>query len=228
MIEAPDAGPERESSPPASESDAYDELIAAAQRQRRFRRLVDHPLFPEIYGRLIAREPASETARWVQAQVAPEDVLGAATLGVEALRKVLSRFRATIPVALVVAPLFIDEKYHRRHAYLDVLGHLDTLVRLQEARVSRFVKAEGDLPIPVPHVRLEIELLASLLDRRVAIAQVLGGGADPRAGVTVNPTQVNVFGSPAAERVHEALQAHPAAIPAFLELSRILGEDPEL
>jgi hypothetical protein len=64
----PDLGPEQD--------DSMLQARFVAAKRPPFRTLTRHPLFPAIYGRLIARDSTHRIAAWIQHSVGPDDPLG--------------------------------------------------------------------------------------------------------------------------------------------------------
>ena len=227
-------------------ADAQSDRLAPAlwlgTRVRRFRSLIEHPLFSQIYGRLINGESPMRIAAWVQASVPPEDPFGPNQITYTALWRRLYRFRDALPPETVIVGGYIN-KFASAEASLDVLTEFDTLIRLQRARVSKFAEKEAGLSGPLEQVRREIETLGQLLTRRLSVAIALGlhpGVVDPSRPMYVGGTTVQVnVGSPTPEarRYAELLEERPDLVVSMTELfdrldgiieGRVVGDGTEL
>ncbi len=213
--------------PPHIRADAQSDRLAPAlwlgTRVRRFRPLIEHPLFSQIYGRMVNGESPMRIAAWVQASVPGDDPFGAARITYPALWRRLYRFRDALPPETVIAGGYIN-KFASAEASLDVLTEFDTLIRLQRDRVSRFAEKESGLSAPSEQVRREVETLGQLLARRLSVAIALGlhpGVVDPSRPLYVGGTtvEVNIGGpTPEARRYAELLAERPELVVSMTEL----------
>src|SRR5450759_576254 len=208
-------------------ADAQSDRLAPAlwlgTRVRRFRSLIEHPLFSAIYGRMVNGESPMRIAAWVQASVRPDDPFGPGQITYPALWRRLYRFRDALPPETVIVGGYIN-KFASAEASLNVLNEFDTVIRLQRARISKFAEKETGLSAPLEQVRREIETLGQLLARRLSVAIALGlhpGVVDPSRPLYVGGTtvQVNVGGpTPQARRYAELLEERPELVDSMTEL----------
>ena len=208
-------------------ADAQSDRLAPAlwlgTRVRRFRSLIEHPLFSAIYGRMVNGESPMRIAAWVQASVRPDDPFGPGQITYPALWRRLYRFRDALPPETVIVGGYIN-KFASAEASLNVLNEFDTVIRLQRARISKFAEKETGLSAPLEQVRREIETLGQLLARRLSVAIALGlhpGVVDPSRPLYVGGTtvQVNVGGpTPEARRYAELLEERPDLVVSMTEL----------
>ncbi len=208
-------------------ADAQSDRLAPAlwlgTRVSRFRSLVEHPLFSQIYGRIVNGESPMRIAAWVQSSVPADDPFGVGRITYPALWRRLYRFRDALPPSTIIQAGYINQ-FASAEASLDVLTEFDTLIRLQRARISRYAEQEVGLPGPREQVRREIETLGQLLARRLSVAIALGlhpGVVDPSRPLVVGGTTVQVnIGSPtpAARRYAELLAERPELVVTMTEL----------
>ena len=208
-------------------ADAQSDRLAPAlwlgTRVSRFRSLIEHPLFSQIYGRIVNGESPMRIAAWVQASVPADDPFGVSQITYSALWRRLYRFRDALPPETVIAAGYIN-RFASAEASLNVLTEFDTLIRLQRARISKFAEKETGLSAPQEQVRREIETLGQLLARRLSVAIALGlhpGALDPSRPLYVGGTtvQVNVGGpTPEARRYAELLEERPELVVSMTEL----------
>jgi hypothetical protein len=206
-----------------AQSDRLAPALWLGTRVSRFRSLVEHPLFSQIYGRIVNGESPMRIAAWVQASVPADDPFGPGRITYPALWRRLYRFREALPPETVIVGGYIN-KFASAEASLNVLAEFDTLIRLQRARISRFAEKETGLSAPLEQVRREIETLGQLLARRLSVAIALGlhpGVIDPSRPLYVGGTtvQVNVGGpTPEARRYAEPLAERPELVVSMTEL----------
>jgi hypothetical protein len=208
-------------------ADAQSDRLAPAlwlgTRVRRFRSLIEHPLFSAIYGRMVNGESPMRIAAWVQASVPPDDPFGSSQITYAALWRRLYRFRDALPPETVIVGGYID-RFASAEASLNVLNEFDTVIRLQRARISKMAEKEAGLSAPQEQVRREIETLGQLLARRLSVAIALGlhpGVVDPSRPVYVGGTtvQVNVGApTPEARRYAQLLEERPDLVVSMTEL----------
>jgi hypothetical protein len=208
-------------------ADAQNDRLAPAlwlgTRINRFRSLVGHPLFSQMYGRIVNGESPMRIAAWVQASVPADDPLGVDRLSYPALWRRLYRFRDALPPSTIIQAGYINQ-FASAEASLDVLAEFDSLIRLQRDRVSRFAEKEVGLSTPHEQVRHEIDTLGQLLARRLSVAIALGlhpGVVDPSRPLVVGGTTVQVnIGSPTPEarRYAELLAERPELVASMTEL----------
>ena len=206
-----------------AQSDRLAPALWLGTRVSRFRALVEHPLFSQIYGHIVNGQSPMRIAAWVQANVPADDPFGTDNLTYPALWRRLYRFRDALPPETVIVGGYIN-KFASAEASLDVLDEFDTLIRLQRARISRFAEREASLPTPQEQVRREIDTLGQLLQRRLTVAIALGlhpGGVDPSRPVYTGGTtvEVNIGGpTPEARRFAELLDERPELAGSMTEL----------
>jgi len=208
-------------------ADAQSDRLAPAlwlgTRVSRFRPLIEHPLFSQIYGRIVNGESPMRIAAWVQANVPADDPFGVGRIKYAALWRRLYRFRDALPPETVIVGGYIN-KFASAEASLDVLNEFDTLIRLQRDRISKFAEKETGLSGPLEQVRREIDTLGQLLARRLSVAIALGlhpGVADPSRPLYVGGTtvEVNVGGpTPEARRYADLLEERPELVVSVTEL----------
>jgi hypothetical protein len=226
------------------EDSKRDRLAAALWlgRHNRFKSLVEHPLFPQVFGRMVAGESILRVTAWAMSAVPVGDpVFGTASF--DALSRRLYRFRAALPEHVVFARTYLDEKFGGSiESTLDVISEFDAAIRLQKDRVGRFVEKEKAFPVPLEQVRREIGTLGVLLASRRDTAIVFGMHG-PNAVVPNTPlslTQINVTSTQptgAGRRLAEMMQERPeivGSVSALLdELSNVMvvqddaGPEPE-
>lgn len=208
-------------------ADAQSDRLAPAlwlgTRISRFRALVEHPLFSQIYGRIVNGESPLRIAKWIQATAPADDPFGTDSITYPALWRRLYRFRDALPPETIIVGGYID-RFASAEASLDVLTEFDTLIRLQRARISRFAERETGKGQPLEQVRREIDTLGQLLHRRLTVAIALGlhpGGVDPSRPLAVGGTtvEVNIGGpTPEARRFAELLDERPELAGSMTEL----------
>jgi len=208
-------------------ADAQSDRLAPAlwlgTRVSRFRSLIEHPLFSQIYGRMVNGESPMRIAAWLQSNVPPDDPFGSIQITYAALWRRLYRFRDALPPETVIVGGYIN-KFASTEASLNVLNEFDTLIRLQRARISKFAERETGLSAPLEQVRREIETLGQLLARRLSVAIALGlhpGVVDPSRPLYAGGTtvQVNIGGpTPEARRYAQLLEERPELVVSMTEL----------
>ncbi|MGV0985089.1 MAG: hypothetical protein ACOYB2_11070 [Limnohabitans sp.] len=209
-----------------SKSDRLAAALWLGSRVRRYRTLVEHPLFSQVYGRIVSGESPMRVAAWFQSAVPVDDVFGVGTISFDALSRKLYRFKEALPPGVLLARTYLDEKFGSYEASIDVLSEFDTLIRLQKDRIGAFAQKEKDFPVPLEQMRKEIATLGELLERRreTAIAFGLHPGAYRQpiviggTSVQVAVGQVNVGPSVAARRYAEVMQARPDIVAGATEL----------
>lgn len=196
-------------------------------RVSKWKTLVAHPLFPHVYGKLLAGQSPYMIVAWLRAQI-PYDADGQdpwARVTDSSLARRLYRFKRMLPEGAVLARSYLDEKFRRLGAGIEVLEELDSLIRYQKERVASFAEREQAFPILVEQQRKEILTLADLLRQRREAAAAMGlmpGAANPYVS---SLTQVNVaVGSGRVPEMGDArvvvssfLDVHPEAIPGVME-----------
>lgn len=201
-------------------------------RHSRFKSLVEHPMFPQAFGRMVAGESILRVTVWLQSAVPVDDpVLGAGSTSFDALSRRLYRFRAALPDHVIFARSYLDEKFRSVESSLDVIDEFDAVIRLQKERVGTFVEKERGFPVPLEQVRREIATLGTLLESRRDTAIVFGLHG-PSAVVPHTPlslTQVNVTSvqpTAAGRKFAELMQERPelvGSVSALLdELSNVM------
>jgi hypothetical protein len=204
-------------------SDRIGPALWLGARVRRYRTLVRHPLFNEIYGRLVAGESPMRVANWLQSAVPPDDIFGVESIKYLSLTRRLYRFRDALPPAVLLGRSYIDEMYQSAEASVDVLNEFDTLIRLQKERISAFAQKEKDFPVPLEQVRREIATLGELLERRRETAIAFGFHGASHTVVMGNQimqvaVQAGAQPSAAGRKYAEIMQDQPEKVADMTEL----------
>lgn len=162
---------------PHDAEDSLDRIGIAVQLGRRlqhFRVLTEHPMFHQIYGRLIGGQSTERIAAWLLSSLPRSDSLGSDSTTQEALARRLRRFRAALPDGAVLSQGYLDRRFRSLDAGIDVLAELDALIRYQKERLEILAEREQDSRAPVEAQRREVETLAELLVKRNTMATGLG------------------------------------------------------
>lgn len=199
-------------------SDRIEPALWLGRRIKRFAPLVQHRLFPQIYGKLIAGQSVYRVTEWVQEQVSEDDPLATGQLAYMALARRLYRFRKLLPDGAVLAHGYLAEKFQALDAGIDLNSELDQLIRYQKARIEAKAEAERDFPVPLEQMGREVDRLRELLAEKRATQQIYGliPGA-PRVTPTT-AVNVNVGISEQSLSIAAFMQANPSKVPDVVSL----------
>ena len=186
------------------------------QRIRRFRPIVDHPLFAAIFGRMAAGMSTWRIAQWLWEELPEGDPLRA--VGFDPLYRRLRRFQKAMPDGVLAARSYLDTKFAAVGAGIDVLEEFDTLIRYQKERIASKAAVEHEFPVPLEQMRREVELLADLLERRRDTAVMLGLHPSARLVPAIDARTVNVAitNSSQEDSIDRLMRARPDQIPRML------------
>jgi hypothetical protein len=181
--QAPSAGARRthRRRPAVAPADLHDSLAHGVWIRRiapRFRRLIDHKLFPRIHTRLTMGMSSYRVAAWIQREVPADDIFGIETIRLDSLARSLRRYIALLPKSAFLPQSFVEDLVRGAEVDVDVMQELAGLIVAQKQRLTSAYKAEQTLGFPIEQMRREIDLLgqllAQMLDTQIALGYFPG------------------------------------------------------
>ncbi len=195
------------------------------QRIGRFRPITEHPLFPELYARLVVGASPYRLAAWIQNAVPDDDPLGRRTMTYRALVLRLYRFRRLLPAGVLLARGYIEETFGRLDVGTDVITEIDTLIRYQKERISSKAEFELSLPLPLEQIGREIDRLRELLVAR----RIMSGAISPADMVDRRTTMRDKEPPSNGQTITAFLTANPSKVPAVVaileQFEKLIGGD---
>lgn len=214
-------------------SSSAEASVAVARRFVAFRGLPEHPLFPQIHGRIVYGQSAYKVARWIQLMVGPDDPLGPDNLRLESLERRLRRYRALLPAHAMLKQSYLDGLTKGIEFQVDVVNELSALVYYQKLRLSQIAAKEKDFPLGIPleqqgkEVARLADLLVKLRDSQIILGIVPGRSPGM---VKLDHTSIQVdqqLGGGGdlfpSDPLSAFLARHPDAIPDVMEALDTVG-----
>lgn len=201
-------------------ADSVEPAMWLGARIRHFRRLVMHPLYYQIHGRMIANQSPYRIATWLQWKVGPDDPFHGNNLSYDALVRTLYRYKRLLPEAIFLPQTYLDDILRKADVDIGVIEELGTLITYQKQRVSQFAGKEKDFPLgmTVEQQRKEVVTLADLLvkmrDTQIALGAVEGILPNSVSMMQLNITQ-NIEERP-QDALSRHLEANPGDIPRVM------------
>lgn len=148
--------------PPPDLNDSISQGVWVGHALPHYRRLTSHPLFMPIHGRLVAGISSWRVAHWIQQNVEPNDVFGAAKIKVDSLARSLRRYTKLLPKSTFLPASLMEELIQGAEIDVDVMQELGALIVYQKQRLTLADKVEKQMQIPLPQVTEQVKVLADL------------------------------------------------------------------
>lgn len=183
-------------------------------RIKHFKRLVTHPLYYQIHGRLITGQSPYRIATWIQYRVGPEDPFHPNQIKYHALIRMLYRYKKLLPPAIFLPRTYLDDILRKADVEISVIEELGTLITYQKQRISQFAGKEKDFPLgmTVEQQRKEVVTLADLLVK-MRDTQIALGAVEGILPNSVQMMQVNINNAGFDDRPQDELSKHLEANP---------------
>lgn len=206
----------------------YDKIRRMSRRVGKWGELYTHPLWDEIFQKMIARQSPATIEKWLRPRLQPGEPLY--DVSTDALVGRLRRMLQTIPKEAFVPLTDIERKYYH-DSRLDVMNEYAGMIRYQKARIDRFAAAEEDFPLPVEQQRRELETLSEMLKQYWQAEVGLGlrpsaQSPTPQTNVdvtVVNQNRMDTLGN-VGQEMAATMQQQPNAIPEVMGLLQRLRD----